>query len=168
MIQKRIPSSAVRSSFDLSFHAPLAYLIERLGLGEGRVASFHIVSMDRALLMIDVWIDKRETVRVPAGEFDCHRVRMRPNLESLFPNLPAVLRPVVSMLVDADQIWLTAEGPPRMVRFKGQLGPPGSLDVDVRLVDIRDSAPPHTGALPHPSDRPGEQAPTPTVVERRS
>jgi hypothetical protein len=113
--------------------APLGFVLTRLGLSTVRQASFHTV-FGGTLAQIDLWIDGRETVHVPAGDFDCHRVRMRANAQTLFPNLPAFLRPVLSFFIPTYTLWLTVNEPQRFVQFVGQMGPPGSPELRVRLL----------------------------------
>lgn len=115
--------------------APMGYVVTRLGLGPQRTASFHTI-LGEALAQIDLWIDGREQVRVAAGEFDCYRVRMRANAQSLFPKLPAVLKPVLSFFVPTYTVWLTVDEPQLLVQFRGQMGPPGSPEVLVRLLNV--------------------------------
>ena len=115
--------------------APMGYVLTRLGLGAEREKSFHTV-FGGSLAQVDLWIDGRETVEVPAGRFDCHRVRMRANAQSLFPNLPAFLRPVLSFFIPTYTVWLTVDEPQMFVQFKGQMGPPGSPELLVRLLQV--------------------------------
>ncbi len=115
--------------------APMGYVLTRLGLGAEKQKSFHTV-FGGSLAQVDVWIDGREVVQVPAGRFDCHRVRMRANAQSLFPNLPAFLRPVLSFFIPTYTVWLTVDEPQIFVQFKGQMGPPGSPELRVRLLMV--------------------------------
>lgn len=115
--------------------APMGYVLTRLGLGAEREKSFHTV-FGGSLAQVDLWIDGRETVEVPAGRFDCHRVRMRANAQSLFPNLPAFLRPVLSFFIPTYTLWLTVDEPQMFVQFRGQMGPPGSPELRVRLLKV--------------------------------
>lgn len=46
--------------------APIGHVVTRLALTESVTSQFHVVSTDRALVPLDVWIDKRERVEVPA------------------------------------------------------------------------------------------------------
>lgn len=116
--------------------APMGYVVTRLGLGGQHTASFHTMLGD-TLTQIDLWVDGRETVRVTTGEFDCYRVRMRANAQSLFPKLPAFLKPILSFFIPTYTVWLTVEEPQMLVQFRGQMGPPGSPEVLVRLVNVK-------------------------------
>jgi len=75
-------------------------------------------------------------VRVTAGEFDCYRVRMRANAQSLFPKLPGFLKPVLAFFIPTYTVWLTVEEPQLLVQFRGQMGPPGSPELLVRLLKV--------------------------------
>lgn len=116
--------------------APMGYVVTRLGLGAQSRASFHTVFGD-TLAQIDLWVDGREAVRVAAGEFECHRVRMRANAQSLFPKLPAFLKSVLSFFIPTYTVWLTVDEPQMLVQFRGQMGPPGSPELLVRLLEVR-------------------------------
>lgn len=114
--------------------APLGYVLTRLGLGRKERASFHFILMGTSLLQMDLWVDGREPVRVPAGEFDCYRVRMRVNPASLFPNLPTFLQNFVRFFIPTHTIWLTASEPQTLVKYTGQMGPPGSPELLIQLI----------------------------------
>lgn len=115
--------------------APMGYVVTRLGLGPSRSASFHTM-LGESLAQIDLWVDGREQVRVTAGEFDCYRIRMRANAQSLFPKLPAFLKPVLSFFIPTYTVWLTVNDPQLLVQFRGQMGPPGSPELLVRLLKV--------------------------------
>ena len=119
---------------------PLGYVIGHLGLGARTMASFHTVLVD-TLPQFDLWLDGKEAVRVPAGEFDCLRVRMRANAQSLFPKLPAFVRPFLSFFIPTYTLWLTASEPQLLVQYAGQIGPPGSPQLLVRLLKVSDTLP---------------------------
>ncbi|MFQ5665171.1 MAG: hypothetical protein ACE5I7_01945 [Candidatus Binatia bacterium] len=116
--------------------APLGYLLTRLGLGTKQEASFDFILMGTSLLQMDLWVDGREEVRVPAGTFACHRVRMRVNPHSLFPNLPGFLQPFVRFFIPVHTLWLTADAPQTLIKYTGQMGPPGSPQLLIELVGV--------------------------------
>lgn len=116
--------------------APLGYIFTQLGLGVRERASFHTV-FGGTVAQIDTWVDGRETVEVPAGAFDTYRVRIQANPHSLFPKLAAFLRPVLSFFIPTYTAWLTTSEPQRFIKFEGQMGPPGSPELVVRLLRMR-------------------------------
>ncbi|HVO26139.1 MAG TPA: hypothetical protein VMW56_21195 [Candidatus Margulisiibacteriota bacterium] len=118
----------------------MGYALTHLGLGREERTEIHTL-FGATLAQVDLWLDGSETVRVPAGEFRCHRVRMRANAESLFPKLPAFLRPVLSFFIPTYTLWLTIEEPQRLVQFRGQMGPPGSPELLMRMMRVRDQPP---------------------------
>ena len=118
--------------------APIGQVLTRLGLGQHEHMSFHFILMGTSLIKMDLWKDGHETVRVPAGEFHCQRLRMRANAESLFPTLPAFLRPFVRFFLPTHTLWLTTDDPPTFVKSVGQMGPPGSPDVLVQLLGVKE------------------------------
>jgi len=115
----------------------MGYALTHLDLGTQEKTSIHTM-FGGTLAQVDLWIDGRERVGVPAGEFECHRVRMRANAHSLFPNLPAFLHPVLSFFIPTYTAWLTVSEPQTLVKFTGQMGPPGSPDLLMRLLAVRD------------------------------
>ena len=116
--------------------APVGYVLSQLGLGKHRQRSFHTV-LGNTPTQIDLWLDGSETITVPAGTFDCYRIRMRANADTLFPNLPAFLRPVLSFFIPTYTLWLTRTEPQMFVQFIGQMGPPGSPELLIRLLQVR-------------------------------
>jgi hypothetical protein len=119
--------------------APMGYVVTRLGLGARQRASFHTMLGD-TLTQIDLWVDGHESVHVTAGEFNCYRVRMRANAQSLFPKLPAFLKPILSFFIPTYTVWLTVDEPQMLVQFRGQMGPPGSPEMLVRLLKVQSAA----------------------------
>src|SRR5215510_7695734 len=103
----------------------MGYALTHLDLGVQQQASIRTV-LAGSLTQVDLWIDGKEAVQVPAGTFDSYRVRMRGNAQSLFPNLPAFLRPVLKVFIPTYTLWLTVSEPQMLVKFVGQMGPPGS------------------------------------------
>jgi hypothetical protein len=116
--------------------APLGYVFTRLHLGLQPRASFHTV-FGGTLAQIDTWVDGRETLQVPGGTFEAYRIHIRANAQSLFPNLPGFLRPVLSFFIPTYTAWLTTAEPQLFIKFVGQMGPPGSPELVVRLLQVR-------------------------------
>jgi hypothetical protein len=118
----------------------IGYPLTRLGLGAQPRAAIHTV-LGGSLVQVDLWTDGTETVQVPAGNFECYKVRMRANAQTLFPKLPAFLRPVLSFFIPTYTLWLTVEEPQILVQFVGQMGPPGSPELRMRLLTVGDTHP---------------------------
>ncbi len=116
--------------------APLGHVVTHLGLGARQQASFRTVLID-TLPRFDLWIDGKETLHVPAGAFECYRVRMRANAQTLFPKLPGFLRPFLSFFIPTYTMWLTTAEPQTLIQYAGQMGPPGSPELLVRLSQVR-------------------------------
>jgi len=117
--------------------APLAYVLSRLGLGRRRDrASVHLILMGTSVVELQVWTDGRERVTVPAGTFDAHVVRLRVTADSLFPNLPGFVQKFASFFIPTQTIWITHDEPQQVVKFLGQMGPPGSPDLLIELAQI--------------------------------
>ena len=117
--------------------APLAYVVTRLGLGSRRErTSMNLVLMGLSVVELQVWVDGHERVTVPAGTFNTHVVRMRVTADSLFPNLPGFVRRFASFFIPTQTVWLTENEPQRLVKFVGQMGPPGSPDLLIQLANV--------------------------------
>jgi hypothetical protein len=117
--------------------APLGYVLAHVGLGNAQQrASFHFILPNGSLIQMDLWVDGREMVDVPAGKFDAYRVYMRAKAESVFPNLPGFLMPFVSFFIPTQTIWLTAQEPQMLIKFTGQMGPPGSPQLLIQLASV--------------------------------
>ena len=86
-------------------------------------------------------VAERERISVPAGEFECYRVMMRPEVGSLYPDLPLMVRAVARFFVPTNTLWITVDEPQRLVQFEGVMGPPRSPDVVARLVRVTEVSP---------------------------
>lgn len=117
--------------------ASLGYVLGVLGLGR-RVerTNINLILMGSSIVELNVWTDGREPINVPAGGFDTYRVRMQVTGESLFPNLPSFVRQFASFFIPTQTVWLTTEPPQRLVKFTGQIGPPGSPNLLIELKEI--------------------------------
>ncbi len=114
--------------------APLGYVLAHLGLGTVQPrTNFYFILPNGSLIEMDLWLDGRETVAVPAGKFDAYRVHMRAKAESVFPNLPGFLLPVMALFVPTQTVWLSVQEPQMLIKFTGQTGPPGSPQLLVQL-----------------------------------
>ncbi|HVM97537.1 MAG TPA: hypothetical protein VMT89_14165 [Candidatus Acidoferrales bacterium] len=111
----------------------LLYLLAGLPFDEKGNATFHVLGLVEALQM-DVWRHGVEEVRVPAGNFSCDHIRMRPNAESL--RLPAMLRPLAKLFLPEFEAWIDRAEPHLAVRIKGPFGPPNDRDVVLEVVEI--------------------------------
>ena len=116
--------------------APLGHVLTRMGLGRRERASFHVLLGDRAVVQVDAGVDGRETIRVPAGEFEAWRIHMRPSAASLFPSLPALAVRFASFFIPRPTVWLSVAEPQRFRQFAGTMGPPGTPSLHVRLETI--------------------------------
>src|SRR5262249_32181282 len=122
--------------------APLAYVLTKLGLGRRRErASMNLVLMGISVVELQVWTDGQEQVTVPAGTFNAYIERMRVTADSLFPNLPGFVLQFASFFIPTQTFWLTQDEPQRLVRFRGQMGPPGSPELLIELTQIGERAP---------------------------
>jgi len=121
-------------------HASLAFLVNHMGLEaearRSRRVEFHVVTAECALVPMELELEGEETVRVPAGEFECHRLRLRPDLDALFPRIGSLLRPLLSWLMEGESLWVTVARPWVVVKFEGKLGPPGAVELVAELVEL--------------------------------
>jgi len=121
-------------------HSSLAFLINHMSWDgtsrRPRRVEFHVVTAERSLVPMELELDGRETVRVPAGEFECDRLRLRPDLESLFPLIGSFLRPLLAWLMEGEVLWVTVAPPRVLVKFEGKLGPPGAVELVAELVGL--------------------------------
>ena len=123
--------------------APLGYVISRLHMGRRREkASFHMLFTGSTLVRMDLWTEEKERVEVPAGTFDSYRIRMRPDPESLFPGLPGFVRAFASFFIPTQTMWFTDTEPQMLLRFRGHMGPPGSPEMEIRLVRVSEGKAP--------------------------
>jgi len=118
-------------------YALLGFVSTHLGLGESRrSASYEYVLMDASLVRLDLRVERRERVEVPAGSFDCYRVRMRPDVRSILPDLPRIVAAFASFFAPTPTFWITAGEPQTLVKFAGIIGPPRSPDVVIELARV--------------------------------
>lgn len=109
-----------------------------------RVVSFFLWSELDPFTTMYATLDGRETVTVPAGTFECYRVRMNANLEHIVRSLALpsesaydVARGVVDRLRQPDTVlWFAVPWPHPFVRLEGPMGPPGTTRGAVELVAL--------------------------------
>ena len=111
--------------------ALLLYLLAYLPLDGTGHGSLHVLGESNVWKM-DAWAESAAEVRVPAGQFQCRRLRMRPDPDTL--GFPGFFRPFVRYFVPEFEVWIAAQPPHLVVRITGPLGPPRERDVVVELV----------------------------------
>lgn len=85
---------------------------------------------------VELRVDKRERVTVPAGRVEAWRVVVRPSLAVLGP-LRAVVEPTVGTLLPEVVLHLACDDPHPLVRFEGPAGPfPWSPRAVLELTEI--------------------------------
>jgi hypothetical protein len=85
---------------------------------------------------MNVIVEGRERVKVPAGEFTCYKVRVEPNLRAIFRRWYWVAR-MIRPWIPNFYYWFDVKKPYPMVRFEGRFGPVGFSPVQVHeLVSI--------------------------------
>ncbi len=110
--------------------------------------TFHIDSLPAAVLEMDLAIGARndchillsaenrpwhawlvveggEKITVPAGEFDCLRIKIEFDLESITEKSGVTFRLLMAFMPE-NYIWIEKDPPHGMVKFQGRFGPPGS------------------------------------------
>jgi hypothetical protein len=102
--------------------APLlgcALMLRGLEFERGSRRSFTLWLANTAYWEIDVRVEKRERVSVPAGSFDAWRVRVRPSFDAV----SGALDRVVALLLPPFVLHFAAEPSHRFLRFEFPTGP---------------------------------------------
>jgi hypothetical protein len=102
--------------------APLlgcALMLRGLEFERGARRSFAVWLYNTVYWEIDVRVEKREQVRVPAGSFDAWRVRVRPSFDAV----SGALDRVVALLLPPFVLHFSAEPSHRFLRFEFPTGP---------------------------------------------
>ena len=115
--------------------ALLIYLLALLPLDGTGHGSFHVLG-EATVWRMDAWRGTADGIVVPAGRFACHRLRMRPDPDSL--GFPGFLRPFVRYFIPEFEAWIADDPPHLAVRIAGPFGPPRERDIVVELASIND------------------------------
>lgn len=86
----------------------------------GKKYSFDLWLTSFNVLTMDIKIKGKEKVKVPAGEFDCYKIEMLPNLEAL---LGKTLNRLVKPFVPKFRFWVNSKGNHQLVKSEGRMGP---------------------------------------------
>jgi len=73
---------------------------------------------------MNVIVEGKESVTVPAGTFECWKVRVEPDLKAIFKNWYWIARMVKPWIPDF-YYWFAAEAPYPLVKYQGVFGPVG-------------------------------------------
>lgn len=96
-----------------------ATAIRGIELGKGERRSFAVWLANTAYWQVDLHVERRERVTVPAGAFDAWRIRARPSFREIAGALDRVVQAVLPPFV----IHLDAAPPHRFLRFSFPTGP---------------------------------------------
>jgi len=80
---------------------------------------------------MDVLVEGEELVKVPAGVFHCWKVRVDPDLKSIFKKWYWLAR-VLKSWVPSYYYWFSQEAPHVLVKFEGRFGPVGFSPIQVQ------------------------------------
>ncbi|HYC21711.1 MAG TPA: hypothetical protein VEI94_03355 [Candidatus Bathyarchaeia archaeon] len=108
-----------------------------------QVVSFYLWSEFDPATPMDVVVDGTEQVSVPAGDFECYRVRMNVNQERILRDLALpeagydVARAVMAQSRQPDTLlWFTTAWPHVVVKSLGRMGPPSTSPVLTEAVGL--------------------------------
>lgn len=80
---------------------------------------------------MDILVMGREQVTVPAGTFDCWKVRVEPNLESILHKWAWIAR-LLKPFIPNFYYWFAVKPPFPVIKFEGTFGPVGFSPVQVQ------------------------------------
>jgi hypothetical protein len=119
--------------------APLlgcALMLRGLDFEKGARRSFSLWLANTVYWEIDSRVEKRERVRVAAGELDAWRVRVRPS----FHAIASALDRIVGLLLPPFVVHFAAERPHRFLRFEFPTGPfPWNPRAVIEATELGDS-----------------------------
>ena len=96
-----------------------ATAIRGIDFEKGRKRSFAVWLANTLFWQVDLVVERRERVTVPAGEFDAWRVRVRPS----FHELGRALDRIVATILPPFVIHMEGTSPHRFLRFSFPTGP---------------------------------------------
>jgi hypothetical protein len=73
---------------------------------------------------MNVIVEGKESVTVPAGTFECWKVRVEPDLKAIFKDWYWIAR-IVKPWVPDFYYWFAAEAPYPLIKYQGTFGPEG-------------------------------------------
>lgn len=138
--------TGVRRPWPENIYAPacLGFALAGYPFDQQRNLSFFIWSEYEPTAPMDAVLDGVEQVTVPAGTFDCYRIRMNVDTERMMQRLVlpseqayALARGVAEQMRPADSVmWLTTAWPHVVIKTEGPMGPPGTSPAVMELVDM--------------------------------
>ncbi len=99
--------------------------IRKMDLKVGSRNDIHLLlDVDSAPWHMYVVVDAIETVKVPAGEFECYKIRLDPDYKSIMGSW-SWASPLIKRFVPDYYFWVDVNAPHQLVRFQGTFGPVG-------------------------------------------
>ena len=83
-----------------------------------------LLDMDSVPWHMYVVVEGIETVKVPAGEFECYKIRLDPDYKSIMGNW-SWASPVIKRFVPDYYFWVEVKDQHPLIRFQGTFGPVG-------------------------------------------
>lgn len=114
----------IRAPADTLALEGIAGILRFLPFDNWRPISFHFLTNEPRLYEMKVELHGKERVKTPAGEFECYRIELIPNL--------GVLNILHTFLPKA-QFWFAASQPHFWVRYEGPENGPGSPGIVMEL-----------------------------------
>jgi hypothetical protein len=99
--------------------------IRKMELKVGARNDIHLLlDVDSAPWHMYVVVEDIETIKVPAGEFECYKIKLDPDYKSIMGSW-SWASPVIKRFVPDYYFWVDVNEPHTLVRFQGTFGPVG-------------------------------------------
>lgn len=127
-------SHPVQKYPDQLFHP---YVLETayrgMELEPGQEKDLYIWAAPKNIVRITVKADKIETVKTKAGEFECLRMEMTPNLDDF---LGEIAGPIFASLLPDYVFWMSTSAPHVLVKFRGPLEDMNALTAPIQIYEL--------------------------------
>ena len=116
----------------------LAYFLQTLDLHPGARYDLYLqLALDATPWHMFVLVTGKETVSVPAGKFDCYKLKLEPDYKAILGKWSWAAR-VLEPFVPDFFFWLEEAPPHALVRFEGKFGPVGAAPTQAHeLVEVK-------------------------------
>jgi len=109
--------------------------IRGLDFSPGARKAVHLWIAPTEIYRIWLEVEEKETIKVPAGTFECYRVELKPDIRSIMP-IGDFLASLIQPFIPTYHFWYSAERSHPLVRFEGSLGGAGASNTVVELKEI--------------------------------
>lgn len=95
--------------------------------------NFYLRLSAKSIIRMNLKVSGKEKIQVPSGKYDCIKITMQPDIQSVV-NMPKSVSFLIKPFVSDHEFWFSKKAPYPLVKYQGRPGMPGTPEEVMELV----------------------------------